>query len=207
VVGAGDRRRTVALVAAAAAGADCLVSFGIAGALSPALRAGDLILSADIVSETGTWRSEEAWRGRLAELGHAVGAASAPVLGVGAILATRVDKARAHARFGALAVDLESDIVALAAASAGISFAALRAIADPAERDLPPATLLPLTADGRADLARVAGSVLRRPLQAAPLLQLARETRLALSALKRSAAALHGLGARVQPRNRRFDVA
>src|SRR5215467_5979345 len=58
VVGAGDRQRTEALVAAATAGADCLVSFGISGALSPELRPGDLVLSAEIVSAHGSWHGE-----------------------------------------------------------------------------------------------------------------------------------------------------
>jgi adenosylhomocysteine nucleosidase len=207
LVGAGDRQRTEGLVVTATAGAACLVSFGIAGALSPALRAGDLILSADILSEQGGWHGDEAWRRRLAGLAGMIGAAAAPVLGAGAILAKRGDKADAYARFGAVAVDLESDVVAAAAAAAGIPFAALRAIADPAERDLPPAALVPLTAEGRADLGRVAAALLRRPLQAASLLRLAVETRLALRALERAAAALHRLGARVEPLECRFDMA
>jgi adenosylhomocysteine nucleosidase len=111
------------------------------------------------------------------------------------VLATRSDKARARARFGALAVDLESDIVARAAAEAGIPFAALRAIADPVERDLPPAALLPLAADGRPDLAGVFASVLRRPRQLAALLGLRQEMRRALRALARAAPLLHSLAA------------
>lgn len=193
VVGAGDRRRTRALVAAALAGKACLVSFGVAGALSAALRPGDLILSAEIVSECGCWRGEPAWRHRLAELAHTIGAAGAAVLGAGDILATPADKARARTIFGALAVDLESDIVACAAAQAGIPFAVLRAIADPADRDIPPAALLPLAADGRADLIRVLASVLRRPRQSAALFGLAREVRHGLAALARAAPSLHRL--------------
>src|SRR6516162_3169260 len=76
VVGAGDRQRTEALAAAATAGADCLVSFGISGALSPELRPGDLILSAEIVSAHGSWHGEPAWRRRLASLAGSIGAAS-----------------------------------------------------------------------------------------------------------------------------------
>ena len=35
VIGAGDRERTAALVESAVQGANCLISFGIAGALAP----------------------------------------------------------------------------------------------------------------------------------------------------------------------------
>ena len=193
MVGAGDRQRTEALVAAATAGADCLVSFGSAGALSPELRPGDLILSAEIVSAHGSWHGEPAWCRRLAALAGSLGAASGPVLGAGAVLATRSDKMRARARFGALAADLESDIVARAAAGAGVPFAALRAIADPVERDLPPAALVPLAADGRPDLAGVFASVLGRPRQIAALFGLRQELRRALRALERAAPLLHSL--------------
>ncbi len=193
VVGAGDRRRTEALVAAAIAGADCLVSFGISGALSAALRPGDLILSAEIVSARGSWQGDPAWRHRLGAWARSIGAASAPVLGADDILATRADKAQAHRSFGALAVDLESDIVARAAAAAGIPFAALRAIADPFERALPPAALVRLAAGGRADLAGVTASVLRRPRQMAALIGVFGETRRALRALARAAPVLHSL--------------
>jgi hypothetical protein len=195
VVGAGDRPRTEALVAAAMAGAGCLVSFGIAGALSPELRPGDLILSAEIVSAADAWHGEPAWCGRLAALGRSIGAAFAPVFGAADIVATRVEKARARARFGAAAVDLESDIVARAAAASGIPFAVLRAIADPAERDLPPAALIPLAADGRPNLAAVCASVLRRPQQMPALVGLFGETWRALRALARAAPVLHSLAA------------
>jgi hypothetical protein len=193
VVGAGDRHRAEALVATATAGADCLVSFGISGALSRELRPGDLIVSGEIVSAHGSWHGGPPWCRRLAALAGSLGAASGPVLGACAVLATCSDKARARARFGALAVDLESDIVARAAVTAGIPFAALRAIADPAERELPPAALVPLAADGRPDLGQVFASVLRRPRQMAALLALFGETRRALRALERAAPLLHSL--------------
>jgi adenosylhomocysteine nucleosidase len=190
VVGAGDRRRTTALVATALVGTDCLVSFGIAGALSPELRPGDLILSAEIVSERGSWRGEEAWCRRLAEMARALGASNALVLGADAILACHADKTRAQRRFGASVVDLESDIVACAAAEAGIPFAVLRAIADPVERDIPPAALIPLAASGAPDFIRIFAVALRRPRQVGALVGLARETRQALAGLERAAPAL-----------------
>ena len=43
ILGAGDRDRTEALIETAAPRADCLVSFGVAGALAPHLRSGDVI--------------------------------------------------------------------------------------------------------------------------------------------------------------------
>jgi nucleoside phosphorylase len=114
-------------------------------------------------------------------------------MGANAILATEVEKSRAWKRTGALAVDLESDVVARIASEAGIPFLVARTIADTACRELPPAALLPLSEAGTPNLARVLGSVLRRPRQIGTLIGLALETRMALVALAGSARALRGL--------------
>src|SRR5271156_4604071 len=55
VVGAGDHRRTVAVVEEAAAQVGCLVSFGLAGALAPSLKPGDIILSTAVIDDDRTW--------------------------------------------------------------------------------------------------------------------------------------------------------
>jgi len=67
----------------------------------------------------------------------------------------------------------------------------LRAIADPAVRELPPAALVPLDDDGRPALGRVLASVMRRPQQLPTLLAVAREARQALQALVGPAHALN----------------
>lgn len=191
VVGAGDHRRTVAVVEEAASAAECLVSFGIAGALKPGLRAGDIILSTEVIDEDRRWLSSDSLRGRLAELVREIGASEGPVLGARMVLATKADKRRAWHETGALAVDLESVVVARAAAALGIPFIVLRAIADPATRELPPAALVPLGRDGKPVFGHVLASVMRRPQQLPTLLGVAREARRALAALVGPAHALH----------------
>lgn len=193
VVGAGDRERTANLVERAVLGANCLVSFGIAGALAPHLRPGDVILSAEVVGAHCRWCGEDGFRRRVGELALGLGAIAGPVLGAAAILATEAKKRQAWQETGALAVDLESDVVAGIAARAGIPFLVVRAIADAAYRELPPAALIPLSLKGRPRFASVFASVMRQPRQITPLIALARETRLALAALAEPARALHGL--------------
>lgn len=190
VVGAGDRQRTTALVENAARHAKCLVSFGIAGGLAPYLRPGDVILSAEVIGDDRRWRPDEHFRAQVSDLACRIGAAEGPVFGGRNILSTEGDKARAWRETGALAVDLESAIVARAAQAAGIPFVVLRTIADPAARELPPAALIPLAKDGTPAIIWVLGEVLRRPQQIAALFGLARETRRALSALAGPARAL-----------------
>jgi adenosylhomocysteine nucleosidase len=193
VVGAGDRERTQSLVESAAPQASCLVSFGIAGALAPQLRPGDVIVSAEVVAADHRWRGGEDFCRRVAALARALGAVEGPVLGARAILPGAREKRWAWQQTGALAVDLESDIVARAAARAGIPFVVVRAIADALERELPPAALIPLSQKGRPKLKSVFASVVRSPRQIAPLIGLACETRRALAALAEPALALHGL--------------
>jgi adenosylhomocysteine nucleosidase len=193
VVGAGDRQRTAALVESAVRHASCLVSFGIAGGLAPQLRAGDVVISAEVLSDCQRWRAEASFRARVAELTTEIDAIEGPVLGTSRIMASIDEKRQTWVETGALAVDLESDVVARIACSATIPFVVVRTIADTADRALPPAALIPLAENGTPKLARVLASVLRRPRQVAELFELARETRAALAALALPARALHGL--------------
>jgi hypothetical protein len=192
VVRAGDRDHAAVLVAAASK-ADCLVSFGIAGGLAPELRAGTVVVSGEVVSERCHWAIEPFLRRQLSQFARSIGAVEGPVLGASSILAAQTEKRRAWATTGALAVDLESEIVARTATALGIPFIVLRSIADTARRDLPPASLVPLTVDGKPDLLKVFSAVLRRPFQIGGMIGLARETAIALSALVGPAQALRSL--------------
>lgn len=192
IVGAGNRERTTALVDAAVQQAKCLVSFGIAGGLAPHLRPGDVILSADVIGADRRWRPDEWFHRQVCDLAARIGAAEGPMLGASEILATQDAKLQAWRETGALAVDLESAIVARAAEAAGIPFLVLRTIADPATRRLPTAALIPLAEDGTPAFARVLADILRRPRQITALFGLARETRQALRALAGPAHLLRG---------------
>src|SRR6516164_9769556 len=197
LVGAGDRDRTATLVLKAAAQTDCLVSFGIAGGLEPGLEAGTVIVSGEVISEGHHWAVDSLYMQRLSDFAHSIGAIWGPVLATTSIIATRTEKKRAWATTRALAVDLESEIVARTATALGIPFIVLRSIADTARRDLPPASLIPLTANGNPDVLKVFSAVLRRPFQLTGMIGLARETALALSALIGPARALRSLVAAV----------
>lgn len=192
VVGAGNRSRTTTLVESAVRQASCLISFGIAGALAPELRTGGVIVSTNVIAADKRWWAEKRFRDRIADFARGIGALEGPVLGAPAILATAAQKSWAWNETRAVAVDLESDIVARIATSAGIPFIVLRSIADPAYRELPPTALIPLSEDGTPRLAWVLASVLRQPRQLASLVGLAREVRTARLALAGPARALHG---------------
>jgi adenosylhomocysteine nucleosidase len=179
-------RTAAALDHAIAEGARGLISFGIAGGLAPQLRSGTLIAAQAVIAIDGTrLATDPAWTRAVSAR---TGAVSGDIFGGEAIVATAAEKAALHARTGALAVDLESLVVARAARRAELPWIVLRAIADPSFRDLPQAALIPLSPEGTPFLSRVLLSALLQPYQIAGLIRTARETQLALRALRRSAA-------------------
>ncbi len=170
-------------------GATALVSFGLAGGLSPQLAAGAIVVPSAVI-----------YRGRHlpadAALSAALGGVSARTLLAGdAVVASIAGKAERWDGTGADAVDLESGAVAMAAQGAGVPFAVLRAVCDPADRALPSAAMGALTSTGGIGLLRVAGSILIRPWQIGALLGLARDAAKARRALVERVAAVRESGA------------
>jgi hypothetical protein len=170
VCGGGHPAATVAAIRRAIdAGAEALLSFGVAGGLVPELRPGTIILADRVVGAT---RPPLALR---------IDGRRGPVAAADSIVAEPAAKAALQARTGALCVDLETGLVA----AAGLPYAVLRAVGDPAERRLPPAALVGLRPDGTPDIAAVLRSLARAPGQLPSLVRVAFETRAALQALAR----------------------
>ncbi len=187
VVAGGGARRLAALLAAEPGEVAAVLSFGIAGGLDPALGAGDLVVATRVRGPRGAWRADLGWAAALA---RATGARLGVVAGAAVVVAEPAAKRNLRSATDALAVDLESEAAAAFAASRGLPFVALRAIADTAEEVLPRAAAVGLTADGRPAPGRVALALLRRPGDLPALVQVARRTREALAALERAAKAL-----------------
>jgi hopanoid-associated phosphorylase len=171
-----------------AEGAVGLVSFGLAGGLSPAVAPGDLILADAVVLPHGERIATDlAWRSRLSALIEVAGRAphQAAVAGSDRLLATVAVKRALFAATGALAVDMESHAVAEVAHAAGRPFLVLRAIADPADQALPRTATVALGPGGEVRLLAVARALLERPAELPALLRLGRQSRRALAALRR----------------------
>lgn len=167
-----------------------LVSFGLAGGLSPDMRPGTLILASEIVTGDQRLPTNAPWRNRVARaLPQAV---QAILAGVDQPPVTRHHKAALHAATGAQAVDVESHAVAQVAAEFRLPLLVLRAVADPAERDVPRAALAGLDFNGILRPAQVAAGLFKSPAQTAMALRLAMDFRLALTSLRRSAALIAG---------------
>jgi adenosylhomocysteine nucleosidase len=167
---AGAARAASSLVAQ---GVSHLVSFGLAGGLAPGLAAGTILVPDRVLDEAGrVWPVD-------ARLAAHLGVAHGALLAVPGIVATAADKAALWRQTGAMAADIESGSVA----AAGLGFAVLRVVCDPAERDLPPAALTALDAAGRIKPAALLRSLTRRPGQIAGLIALGRDAASARRAL------------------------
>ena len=170
----------------AAAGARALVSFGLAGALDPALTPGTLVLASEVVSPAGSlFLTARHWREQLA----AAVAGRHPVC-CGRLLTCReplrsaADKARARSHSAAAAVDMESSAVAEVAAAARLDFLVVRAIVDTAAETLPRAALDAAPPGTRAvRLQTLLSAVARRPGEIPGLIRLASRYRTASRAL------------------------
>jgi len=172
----------------ALAGARGIISIGIAGALAPQLRPGDVVVAAAILSSGKRFAADSAWSARL--VSRLPGAILAPVAGTDTLIASAAEKARMFAATGAHAVDMESHIAAEIAERRGLPFAGLRIIADAATSDLPACASVALTPEGKVSLAAVLGSVVKRPGQIPQMIRMARESNAAFAALFRCRALL-----------------
>jgi adenosylhomocysteine nucleosidase len=172
-----------------------VVSWGLCGALDPRFRPGDLILGAEVVSAGGAVRADEAVTSSMAQrLGGAgarvvverLAASDAPIL-------TAAAKAELRRATGAVAVDMESLIAGQYALKQRIPFAILRAVADPADRNLPSLALEAVAPDGGIDTVAIIGALIRSPSQFAGLRAVATDSGAAFRALKRCRSLLPGL--------------
>jgi adenosylhomocysteine nucleosidase len=160
-----------------------MLSFGVAGGLASHLRAGDWVV-ASAVRESQTVRATDAtWSRRL--LNMIDDAVHAPVVGVDTPIAEPAKKRELHRTTGAAAVDMESHIVARVAAAHRLAFAAVRVIVDPAHRPIPPAALLGMRPDGRADVSAILRDLMTRPSQLRPLARIAVDALAARAAMHR----------------------
>lgn len=158
-------------------GATALISFGLAGGLDPLLRPGAVIVPEAVVTQ-GRAVATNAALNRL--LG---GGTAHTLLAADRIAASAAAKNQLFVLTGCAAADLESGALAHAAEAHGLPFSVLRAICDPAERDLPPAAHCALDDSGAIGLMRVIASVVGQPRQLPALLALGRDAAAARRAL------------------------
>jgi len=143
-----------------------VISFGVAGGLDPTLKSGDVVVATEVMAGDARWLAgltlnedliasvglgrRRIVRGRLA--------------GAEEVVVARHLKAALHSETGAAAVDMESHIAADYAAKAGLPFAALRVVSDPAHRALPSLAMAAIKPNGDIDLRKIMRGVVRNPM-------------------------------------------
>lgn len=159
VAGGGDAERLATELAEAVQGADGVISFGMAGALDPALRIGDWVIGTGVgkVACDARWIAALARRLPQARVGS--------IFAEGRLISSAREKLDLHRTTGSLAVDMESDAAAMASAYAGLPFAVLRCISDQVDGSLPPAIEVAMKPGGGLAIGAVLNSLFANPGQ------------------------------------------
>jgi len=161
-----------------------VVSFGLCGALDPALKLGDLLIGEAVADGTDCYAADAPWAARIA--GLLPTARLARFASAERPVASAADKAALRQSTGAAAVDLESFAVAKLARWFGVPFAVVRAVSDAADRALPPAAQVGLGVDGRPAIGPVFASLRANPWQIGALIRTALEAEDGFHALERA---------------------
>jgi hopanoid-associated phosphorylase len=198
VAGGGDHARLETTLERLAPGARGIISIGIAGALATELRPGRWVVATAVHDRGAALPTDPDWTDRVAS--RLPGAARGPLLGVDAVAATAVHKAELRRASDAVAVDMESHIVARVARRHRRPFVAARVVSDAAHRTLPPAARVGMKRDGNVDLPAVLRSLLLAPWQLPALIRTGLEAETAFRALLRGHRLLGpGFGGPISP--------
>lgn len=136
-----------------------VITAGFTGALRPGVEIGRVLVAADQDFP-------------LTCILLARGGAAGRFISRPTVVVRAADKAALHRETGADAVDMESEVIRLACAAAGVPSATVRAVSDAAEHDLPLDFNAVVRLDGSLRAGRLAAALLRRPDKIAALMRL-----------------------------------
>lgn len=185
IAGGGDAARLHAELDAVSEGAAGIISIGMAGALVDGLAIGNWIVG-DRLAGGAEGDCDRAWRDAL--LSKLPGARIGTVYADGRMIDTIAEKRLLGDRHRAVAVDMESHVVASVATEHGLPFAIARCISDGADRILPHAITVAMRSDGGIDLSAMLRSLARRPGQIMEIADTAAGFARAMREFKRGAA-------------------
>jgi len=160
-----------------------IISFGVAGGLAPHLRPGTCVVGSAVVSGASRMPISAEWSDKL--LQAIPDAVSGILLGVPAPIAHPDEERSLYLKTGAIAVDMESHIVAAVGLAHDLPVAAIRVITDPAKRALPASAVAAMRPNGTTNIGAMLRSVVKRPRELPALLQTALDARAARATLVR----------------------
>jgi len=193
ICGGDGHNLATSLARAMAAGCGGLISFGVAGGLSPDLKPGTCVIGSAILDGKARRPTDARWAQRLMRI--IPDTVLGPIVGVRRPIAYASAKSSLHRETGAIAVDMESHVVARAAEQHGVPLAAIRVVVDPVERTIPRSALAGTRPDGTIDPIAVVRSLMRYPRDLGGLIRMSFDARAARATLVRGSALLGpGLG-------------
>ncbi len=173
----------------ARAGARGIISFGVAGGLSPSLQPGDVVVANSVITAKTIFATDPRWSQSLQNaLKHDI--CSLPIFASDATVMTVLEKEALWKGTGAAAVDMESGAAAEVADYYGLPFAVLRVVIDPAHRSIPVSAAVGARENGTTDGLAVLRSLMRRPGDLGEIVRLADDARKANRSLFRCRQAL-----------------
>ncbi|WP_031432943.1 phosphorylase family protein [Methylomarinum vadi] len=155
-------------------GADQLISWGCAAALSPELKPGDLVVADAFLSpQRPAIPGDNEWAEHTKlTLTDKITVYIGKLVSTPTIVADSRDKQALYAHTAALAVDMESYALAAAADKAALPCLTIRTIADPADMSLPNAVCQALNDAGDIELPELISHVLKHPQEIPALIKL-----------------------------------
>jgi hypothetical protein len=158
-----------------------IVSYGLAGSLCPDLRSGDVVVGSGVVGPNGRISTDDIWSAWL--LSAIPTAVYGPVVGIDIPIAASASRGELRLRSGALAVDMESHVIAQLATANALRLVVLRVVVDGAERNIPPTAIACVSGDGEVSRWRLSRMLLGRPSDTLGVIRLSTDWRLARKAL------------------------
>lgn len=188
--GVGGRRARAVVERLLATEVRRLLVWGAAGGLDPALGPGTVLVPTVVIGpDGGRHLPDPEWRAALLKaLPRGMPLSEAPLVTVDTATDSVAAKALLRRTSGAAGVDMETAAVAAAAEAAGVPWAAIRVIADPARGVVPRAVAAAV--GGRHFLFKFAWGLVLHPAELSDVVRLAREFRRACHTLGKLARTL-----------------
>ena len=163
-----------------------VLSFGIAGGLSPDLKSGDVVVASHVLHGDERYQADQRWHDAiLRAAGHQIRVKPGGISGSAEVMTRAADKSTLQAQTGAIAIDMESHIAAAFAARHRLPFAAIRAIGDSSSRNLPEIATDALRDDGSVDIVKVLRGLAGNPSQMPALVAAGIDSERAFASLRR----------------------
>ena len=173
-------------------GAPLVISAGVCGALDPSLGPGDLVIPDRVIDAAGGIHPLSLPHHRVMVARVGATACAGALVTSREVVATPEAKAALFAGTGAVAVDMESAVIAARAARDRYPALVVRAVSDDARQSLPPELTRLVTPEGKLRMAGALAWSVRRPAMLSGAFELRERTRRALRAVAGALAVIIG---------------